>query len=130
MSLPLGAKAEKLRKEIKQMIPETAMEGKAMLEDTDRLTSADGRVLYSGAVLHNKVAELRKELRISDDVGFSVWHFTVGRPIFNGPSSMYIVPLSDKCRIIPGDPLTEGTCLHITDEPLLSPDSTFILFMK
>ncbi|GAA5230665.1 hypothetical protein GCM10025794_33970 [Massilia kyonggiensis] len=58
------------------MIPETAMEGKAMLEDTDRLTSADGRVLYSGAVLHNKVAELRKELRISD-VRFSPSIFNI-----------------------------------------------------
>lgn len=39
--------AEKIRKEIKEMIPETAMEENSNLEKADLLCSDDGRIMYT-----------------------------------------------------------------------------------
>lgn len=68
MSLPLNPAAEEIRKEIKQMIPETATEGETILERADRLSSDDGRILYSGESLLNKVVALRTHIEEIGDV--------------------------------------------------------------
>jgi hypothetical protein len=66
MSIPLGPEAEKIRKQIKQMIPETAVESDITSEKADGLQSNDGRILYSGGALVDKVIDLRKQLQLGN----------------------------------------------------------------
>lgn len=70
MSRSLDAEAEKIRKEIKQMIPETASEENKNTRQTDSLRSKDGRIMYAGTKLGNKVVELRDYLNIGT-VGYT-----------------------------------------------------------
>ena len=62
MNRHLKPEAEKIRKEIKEMIPETATEDNSNLEKADCLRSDDGRVMYAGEALANKVVTLRHYL--------------------------------------------------------------------
>ena len=63
MSRRLTPEAEKIREQIKQMIPETTRGGCDGLDKVDRLQSQDGRIMYGGSLLASKVSSL---LRILD----------------------------------------------------------------
>ena len=64
MNRHLKPEAEKIREEIKEMILETATEENSNNERPDRLRSDDGRIMYVGTVLANKVVTLRHYLGI------------------------------------------------------------------
>jgi hypothetical protein len=62
MSRHLEPDAEKVRKQIKEMISETATEDNSNLKKVDCIHSIDGRVMYVGKALANKVVTLRQYL--------------------------------------------------------------------
>ncbi|KAL3468884.1 hypothetical protein BJX99DRAFT_97706 [Aspergillus californicus] len=71
MSISLEPEAEIIRKQIKQMIPETAIEGEIISDKADRLQSDDGKILYSGSALFTRVVALRKKIKELGDVFLS-----------------------------------------------------------
>ncbi|RAL06581.1 uncharacterized protein BO97DRAFT_23986 [Aspergillus homomorphus CBS 101889] len=125
----LPDEAETVRLEIKRMI--ASADGGDTLAEVDRLESRDGRVLYMGASLGQKISFLMQSLEIRPDWGWTLWHFPVSKRILNEHHNMQLVPLSGNSTISPGGPLPEGFLTHITEEELtLSPGSTVIIFMK
>ncbi|KAE8421459.1 hypothetical protein BDV36DRAFT_280765 [Aspergillus pseudocaelatus] len=130
MSCPLDAKAEKIRREIKQMIPETATGDDNATEKADSLRSTDGRIMYAGGALGKKAIELRDHLGLGKELGWTIWGFTIARDMANETRSMYIVPLSSGSSLASGESLTEGHLVHNTDKLKLSPGATVIIYMK
>ncbi|OJJ79277.1 uncharacterized protein ASPGLDRAFT_52730 [Aspergillus glaucus CBS 516.65] len=130
MNRHLKPEAEKIRKEIKEMIPETATEDNSNLEKADCLRSDDGRVMYAGEALANKVVTLRHYLGLGSDWGWTLWHFPAANELINKNSSMYLIPLSGSANIPEGGSLTEGSFMLITNNPIVRSGATVIIFMK
>lgn len=130
MNRHLKPEAEKIRKEIKEMIPETATEDNSNLKKVDCLRSDDGRVMYVGELLANKVVTLRHYLSLGSDWGWTLWHFPAARELINKDSSMYLVPLSGSASVPQDGSLTEGSFICTTNNSMLSPGTTVLIFMK
>lgn len=64
MSSGLTESAEKIRREIKAMIPEDSEEGNLGKAETPPTTIDDGDVMYGGHNLAKKVSELMKVMEI------------------------------------------------------------------
>lgn len=83
MSRHLEPDAEKVRKQIKEMISETATEDNSNLKKVDCLRSDDGRVMYAGEELAKQVVTLRHYLGLgpvclSPDYFFYKAHCVLG----------------------------------------------------
>ncbi|BCR83055.1 uncharacterized protein ACHE_10457A [Aspergillus chevalieri] len=129
MSRHLEPDAEKVRKQIKEMISETATEDNSNLKKVDCLRSDDGRVMYAGEELAKQVVTLRHYLGLGPDWGWTLWHFPAPRELIND-SSMYLVPLSGSASIPQDESLTEGSFMCTTNNSMLSPRTTVLIFMK
>lgn len=93
MNRHLKPEAEKIRKEIKEMIPETATEDNSNLKKVDCLRSDDGRVMYVGELLANKVVTLRHYLSLGSVCLSPDYFFLQGSLCLrtgDGPSGIFL----------------------------------------
>ncbi|KAJ5860640.1 uncharacterized protein N7529_007950 [Penicillium soppii] len=136
----LSPAAESLRQQIKHMItdatpkPSNSQYNETTVFEQDK----NGNKVYDGILLDRKVSELKKQMDLGEEWGWSLAYFFQSRPLINKFSRMWLVPLSEKAIITPvprpleddspGVALREGFCTLIVDQPTLSLDST-VLFI-
>lgn len=144
----LTSAAERIRKQIKEMIPGDSDEQKS--GKAERLpTEIKGSVVYGGDPLAKRVSELISEMNIgkvcdvvSDFVAsltrrkwiWTVAHFHEAKEILNDSSQMYLIPLSEKLTLsrktsdgaTPKRVLEEGYCAFIRNHPIISAGASVI----
>lgn len=127
----LSPAAERIRNQIKEMIPETSAGdlGEQKSEKAERLeTGSGGGVMYGGALLAKRISELVNQLGATD-IGknwkWTVAHFYEATEILNDSSKMYLIPLSENLTSTE-EVLKEGHYAFIEYRPILSAGASVI----
>ncbi|KAJ5561797.1 hypothetical protein N7535_003741 [Penicillium sp. DV-2018c] len=135
LSSTLTVPAEKIRNEIKAMIPLDSEEGKT--GKAERLpTQIKGGVMYGGDNLAKKVSELMKEMKLGRWV-WTVAQFHEAKEILNDSFQMYLIPLSDHLTLsvkadkgtTPQPVLHEGHYAYITINPIIICAGASVIFI-
>ena len=141
---PLPDEAEQIRKEIKEMVPETASkppEVQAELIHKDN----NGNKRYGGGLLEGKISRLKEILKIEEvsvSVDFSEhlidctqhWdgrlrYWSKPTKLVNDRKEGYLIPLSDDINVNPGGKLQGGWYIQVTNEPILSSGAAAIFIV-
>lgn len=143
MNKLLPEDAERLRRQIKEMIPQTRSGNSHAPTASVLGIDREGSTAYGGEELGKLVNPLVKTI-VTEEVCCSIWrwllwiliplkgwgwnvgHIPKSQPLINVNGRMYIVPLSDNATISPGGAIKEGSYTYITDSPSLSSNATAI----
>ncbi|KAL5366501.1 hypothetical protein BJX96DRAFT_35712 [Aspergillus floccosus] len=126
MNKPLPEDAERLRRQIKEMIPQTRSRNTHAPTASVLGIDREGSTAYGGEELGKLVNPLVKTIVTEEGWGWNVGHIPKSQPVINVNGRMYIVPLSDNATISPGGAIKEGSYTYITDSPSLSSNATAI----
>ncbi|KAF4763391.1 hypothetical protein HAV15_001186 [Penicillium sp. str.  len=129
-SFALSSVAERIRKQIKEMLPRTGAEGsdEEKPEKAQKLPNKiEGGVMYGGNILLKRVLELVKEMgsaNIGKDWRWTVAHFYEATEILNDSFQMYLIPLSPNST---SGIVEEGHAAFIRNKPILNAGASVII---
>lgn len=144
MNQTLSEKADRLRNEIKDLLPSAQEHDGSRTQDIFYWKDQNGNTLYGGPLLDSAGSGLIAAMELGK-VGFEYqigifgrllmniqgwgWNlaiFAETRPIRNDLHKIYLVPLSDDATIMPGGRMKEGCFTFIEANPSLSPGAPVI----
>ncbi|CAG8037317.1 unnamed protein product [Penicillium nalgiovense] len=129
-TLKLPREAEEIRKEIKQMIPETALPPKQFNPTQAELLNEDenGNRRYGGDLLALKIAVLTGGMKIGTGWKWRVLYWSKAAKLINERKQGYLIPLKD-IDLNPGGKLHEGDYIDVTNEPELSSEAAAVFIV-
>lgn len=134
---PLPDKAETIRKEIREMIPETATLPDQPVEAQAELLHKDknGNKMYGGALFTTRAALLKEHMAIDKVSALAIllyltnhiqdWterlvYWSKPTKLVNQRKQGYLIPLSEDIHVQTGEPLQGGFSFRVTNEPILT----------
>jgi len=130
LQLPPGL--ETLRKEIRNMIPETSARQDGLPDIKSEILD-DGTKTYLGALSGGEV--LAKHIfYLTKALGLHGWHwhlvhFPKPTKLRNDRKEGYLIPLSKHITLEPGGQLDEGSYIIIESEPLVHAGATILILV-
>ncbi|CAI7657637.1 unnamed protein product [Penicillium palitans] len=121
--------AERIRKEIKGMIPETAILADQPSENQAKiLNDENGTKAYGGDSLAGKISRLTGKMGIGIGWRFRLVYWSEPTKLLNDRQQGYLIPLKD-ITLTPGGTLRERYYAEVTNEPLLSSGAAAIFIV-
>ncbi|KAJ6047296.1 uncharacterized protein N7446_007575 [Penicillium canescens] len=119
---PLPPAAEKIRNEIREMIPETATLTDQPVKAQAELLHKDenGNKIYGGNLFTEKAARLKQHMEIDQNWTERLVYWSKPTKLVNQRKQGYLIPLSEDIILQPGGPLQGGFGFRVTNEPILS----------
>ncbi|CAI7655777.1 unnamed protein product [Penicillium pancosmium] len=136
MDPALSGAAEEIRKEIREMIPETtslSTDPAGSKAKVIRVTEA-GNKMYGGDLLLTKIAQLKEQMKIEKSWTGYVLYCSKPTILVNQPEEGYIIPLSQDIRLenesLPPEQqerLQDGCYYHVANKSRLSPGTAIFI---